>query len=130
MVTKRDDEKTDLLGAGVFGDGLGALGHCVFGQLSGKKQTDGGLDFARSDGRLFVVLRQAGGLGGDPLEDVVDKRVHDGHSLGGDSGVGVDLLQHLVDVDRVGFLSATHQKSRKSKSAFEGTRKSKSATIK
>merc|ERR1719452_237901 len=40
----------------------------------------------------------------DPLEKVVDEGVHDGHGLGGDAGVGVDLLQHLVDVDGVRLL--------------------------
>ena len=35
---------------------------------------------------------------GDLLEDVVDERVHDGHRLGGDTGVRVHLLEHLVDV--------------------------------
>jgi hypothetical protein len=78
----------------------------VLGQLSGQEQTDGGLDFPGGDGGALVVVRQAAGLSGDPLEDVVDERVHDAHRLGGDAGVGVDLLQHLVDVDGVGFLPA------------------------
>jgi hypothetical protein len=76
----------------------------VLGQLSGQEQTDGGLDLPGGDGRALVVVRQAAGLGGDALEDVVDERVHDAHRLGGDAGVGVDLLQHLVDVDGVRFL--------------------------
>ena len=42
-------------------------------------------------------------LAGDALEDVVDEGVHDRHSLLADAGVGVDLLQHLVDVGGVGF---------------------------
>ena len=36
----------------------------------------------------------------NPLEPVVDKGVHDGHGFGQDPGVGVDLLQHLVDLVR------------------------------
>ena len=48
-------------------------------------------------------MGQAGSLGGDALEDVVDERVHDGHGLAGDASVGVNLLQNLVDVDGVGF---------------------------
>merc|ERR1711949_144615 len=67
----------DLLGAGVLGDSLGALRDGVLGELTGEEEPDSGLDFAG---------------------------VHDGHGLGGDSGVGVDLLQHLVDVDSVGLL--------------------------
>ena len=39
----------------------------------------------------------------DSLEDVVDKAVHDGHSLAGHTSIRVDLSQHLVDVDRVRF---------------------------
>jgi hypothetical protein len=35
------------------------------------------------------------------LEDVVDKRVEDRHGLVRDTGVGVDLLEDLVDVGRV-----------------------------
>ena len=38
------------------------------------------------------------------LEDVVDERVEDRHGLGRDAGVGVHLLQDLVDVDGVGLL--------------------------
>lgn len=93
-----------LLGAGVLGHSLGSLGDGVLGQLSGQEEPDGGLDFPGGDGGPLVVVGQTGGLGGDPLEDVVDEGVHDAHGLGGDTGVGVDLLQHLVDVDGVGLL--------------------------
>ena len=71
----------------------------MLGQLSGEEEPDGGLDLARGDGGPLVVVSQTGSLGGDTFEDIVDERVHDAHGLGGDSGVGVDLLQHLVDVD-------------------------------
>ena len=40
----------------------------------------------------------------ETFKDIIDEGVHDAHGLGGDSGVGVDLLQHLVDVDGVGLL--------------------------
>ncbi|CAG5917160.1 unnamed protein product [Menidia menidia] len=87
-------------GAGVLGDGLGALGHGVLGQLSGQQEAHGGLDLPGGDGGALVVVSQAGSLGGDALKDVVDERVHDAHGLGGDAGVGVDLLQHLVHRDQ------------------------------
>ena len=90
-------------GRGVLGDGLGALRDGVLGQLSGERQADGRLDLAGGQGRLAVVAGQLAGLRGDALEDVVDERVHDGHALLGDAGLGVDLLQHLVDVGRVGL---------------------------
>ena len=93
-----------LLGAGVLGDSLGALRDGVLGELTGEEQPDSGLDLARGDGGPLVVVSQTGGLGGDPLEQVIDKRVHDAHGLGGDTGVRVDLLQHLVDVDSIGLL--------------------------
>jgi len=95
-----------LLGAGVLGDGLGALRDGVLGELTGEEEADGGLDLPAGDGGALVVVRQAARLGGDALEDVVDERVHDAHRLGGDAGVGVHLLQHLVDVDGVRLLPA------------------------
>ena len=93
----------NLLGASIFRDGLGALRHGVLGQFSGQEQTDCGLDFPGSDGGASVVVSQTGSFSGDALEDVVDKAVHDGHSLAGHTSIRVDLSQHLVDVDRVRF---------------------------
>ena len=98
------DESHQLLEAGVLGDGLGPLRHGVLGELSRKKQPDSGLDLTGGDGRPLVVVGEARGFSGEPLEDVVDKRVHDGHGLGGDAGVGVHLLEHLVDVNGVRLL--------------------------
>ena len=94
-----------LLAGGVLGDGLGAFTDSVLGQLTRQKKPDSSLDLPRSDGASLVVVSQTAGLGGDALEDVVHERVHDGHSLGGDTSVRVHLLQHLVDVDAVAFLS-------------------------
>uniref|UniRef100_A0A3B3I2T2 H2B clustered histone 14 n=1 Tax=Oryzias latipes TaxID=8090 RepID=A0A3B3I2T2_ORYLA len=73
-------------------------------QLPGQQEAHGGLDLPGGDGGALVVVSQTRRLGGDALEDVVDERVHDAHGLGGDAGVGVDLLQHLVDVDGVALL--------------------------
>ena len=98
------DESHQLLGAGVLGDGLGPLRHGVLGELSREKQPDSGLDLTGSDGRPLVVVGEARGFSGEPLEDVVDERVHDGHGLGGDAGVGVHLLEHLVDVNGIRLL--------------------------
>ena len=90
-----------LLGAGVLGHSLGSLRYGVLGQLTGQEETDSGLDLSAGDGGPPVVVGQTGSLGGDALEDIVDKAVHDGHGLAGDTGVGVHLLQHFVDVDGV-----------------------------
>ena len=68
-------------------------------------ESDGCLDLAAGDGVLLVVVGQAGRLGGDTLEDVVHEGVHDAHGLAGDASVGVDLLQDLVDVDRVALFA-------------------------
>ena len=76
----------------------------MLGQFTGEEQPDGGLDFPGGDGGSLVVVGKAGCFGSDTLEDVVDKGIHDGHSLGADASVGVDLLQDLVDVDGVRFL--------------------------
>ena len=86
---------------GELGDGLGALGHGVLGELTGEHEAHGGLDLAGREGALLVVAGQAAGLGGNALEHVVDEGVHDGHAALGDPGVGVDLLEDLVDVARV-----------------------------
>ena len=94
----------DLLGAGVFCDGLCALTDGVLGQLTWQQETDSGLDLPAGDGRSLVVVGEAGSFTGDALENVVDKAVHDAHGFAGDTGVGVHLLQNLVDVDSVAFL--------------------------
>ena len=94
-----------LLGGGVLGDGLGALRDGVLGQLSGEEEPDSSLDLPGGDGGALVVVGKAAGLGSNALKDVVDKGVHDAHGLGGDAGVGVHLLEDLVDVDGVGLLA-------------------------
>ena len=94
-----------LLGAGVLGDSLGSLRDGVLGQLSGQDQTDGGLDFPAGDGGTLVVVGKTRSFTGNSLENIVDERVHDAHSLAGDTSVGVDLLQDLVDVDGITLTS-------------------------
>ena len=75
----------------------------MLGKLTGKHEADGGLDLARRESGLLVVSRELSSLAGNALEDVVDERVHDAHALLADAGVGVDLLEHPVDVGRVRF---------------------------
>jgi len=76
----------------------------VLGQLTGEQKADSGLDLPGGDGGTLVVVSQARRLSGDTLENVVDEGIHDSHGLGGDAGVGVDLLQYLVHVDGVALL--------------------------
>ena len=59
----------------------------MLGQFTGQEKTDSGLDFSAGDGGTLVVVSQAGGLGRDPLKDVIDERVHDAHGLSGNTGV-------------------------------------------
>ena len=94
-----------LLGGSVLGDGLGSFRDGVLSQLSGKEKSDSRLNLPRGDGRPLVVVSETGSFGSDPFEDIVNEGVHDAHGLGRDTGVRVDLLQHLVDVDGVRFLS-------------------------
>ena len=77
----------------------------MLGELSWQVKPHSSLDFTTGDGVLLVVVSQAGGLGGDTLKDVAHEGVHDAHGLGGDTSVGVDLLQDLVDVDGVALLA-------------------------
>jgi hypothetical protein len=56
------------------GDGLGALGDGVLGELSGQDESNRGLDLSRGDGRLLVVRGELGGLRGDALYDEQGKR--------------------------------------------------------
>jgi len=90
-----------LLGARIFGHGLGALAHGVLGQLTRQQQAHARLYFTTRYGRTAIVVRQLGRLVGDALENVIDKRVHDAHGLGRDARVGMHLLQHFVNVDGI-----------------------------
>lgn len=94
----------DLFGSGVLGDGFSALADSMLGQFSREEKADGSLHLAATDGRFFVVLRQARCFVGDALEDVVDETVHDRHSATRDASVRMNLFEHLVDVDSVALL--------------------------
>ncbi|XP_011821884.1 PREDICTED: uncharacterized protein LOC105529367 [Mandrillus leucophaeus] len=67
----------------------------MLSQFPGQQQAHSRLDLPGGDGRALVVVRQAGSFARDALEDVIDEGIHDPHGLGGDAGVGVDLLQNL-----------------------------------
>ena len=97
--------KVNLLGAGVLGDSLGAFRDGVFGQFTREEEPDSSLDLPGGDGGPLVVVGQAGSFSSDTFKDIVDKGVHDAHGLGGDTGIGVDLFQDLVDIDGIGLLA-------------------------
>ena len=89
------------LGACVLRDCLRSFADSVFRKFSREQESDRRLDFARRHG---LVLHEPRRFRCDLLEEIVDERVHDAHGLGGDTSVGVDLLEDLVDVDGVGLL--------------------------
>jgi hypothetical protein len=89
----------------VLGDSLGTFRDSVLCQFTGQDQTNRSLNFTRRDGGTLVISSQFGSLGSDTFENVIDKRVHDGHGLVGDTGFGVDLFEDLVNVGRVGLFS-------------------------
>ena len=91
----------------VLGDGLGSFGNGMSGQLSGEDELDSGLDLAGRKSSSLVESDELGSFGGDSVEGVVDERVHDVHGLLGDTNVGVDLLEDLVDVDGEGLNSSS-----------------------
>ena len=86
------------LRGGELGDSLGSLRDGVLGKLTGEDKADRGLDLAGGDGGLLVVPCKLGRLCRQLLKNIIDERVHDGHSLGGDADLGVDLLEYLEDV--------------------------------
>ena len=92
---------TTLLGRVVLGDSLGALRDGMLGELTREDETDSRLDLAGRHRGLGVVAGEAARLGGEALKDVLDEVVHDDHGLLGDTGVGVHLLEDLVDVRSV-----------------------------
>ena len=81
MVLKRtvfhDSQVKNLLGAGVFGDGLGTFRDGMFGQFTGQQKPDSGLDFPGGNGRPLVVMSQSESFGSNPFKDIVDERIHD-----------------------------------------------------
>ena len=66
-----------LLAAGVFGYSLGTLANSVLGEFTWQQEADSCLDLSAGDGGSLVVVSESGGFSGDPLEDVVNKAVHD-----------------------------------------------------
>lgn len=87
----RTDAPRSSFGAGVLGDGFGALGHCVLGQLPGQQQPDRSLHLSAGDGGPLVVLGQPGRLRGDPLKQVVHEGVHDAHGSAGNPRIWMNL---------------------------------------
>ena len=91
------------LGRRELGHSLGSLRYGVLGKLTGKHEPHSRLNLTGRKRGLLVVGGELSSLARNTLEDVVDEGVHDGHALLADTGVGVDLLEDLVDVRGVGL---------------------------
>ena len=63
------------------------------------------MNLSGGDGGSLGVSGELTGLNEGAVEDVGDEGVHDGHALLGDTAVGVDLLEDLVDVGGEGLNS-------------------------
>jgi hypothetical protein len=94
-------------GGVILGNGLGTLRDGMLGQLSGEEETDSSLNLSRGDGLTLVVASKTTSLGGDTLKDIINKRVHDSHGLVGDTSIGVNLLENLVDEGAVRVVVTT-----------------------
>jgi hypothetical protein len=90
-----------------FSDSLSSFGNSVLGEFSWQKKLNSGLDLSGRKGSLSVVSDKLGSFEGDLVEDIVDERVEDVHGLLGNTGIGVDLLEDLVDVEGEGFVSSS-----------------------
>ena len=81
-----------------LGDGLSTFRDSVLGEFTGQEELDGSLNFTRGQGSSLVISDELRGFQSDSFEDIVDEGVHDVHGLLGDTGIGMDLLQNLVDI--------------------------------
>ena len=71
----------------------------MLGQLTGQEQPDCRLDLTGADGTFLAVVGKTRRLAGNPFEDIVDEGIHDAHCFARDSGVGMNLFKHFVNVD-------------------------------
>ena len=97
-------ERDGLFGSSVLGYCLRPFADGVLGQLTGKQQAHCRLNLAAADGRFLVVLAETRCFSCNSFKDVVDEAVHDRHGATGHTGVGMNLLEYLVDVDSITFL--------------------------
>ena len=79
----------------------------MLGKFTWEQKLNSSLDLAGRQGSLSVVSDELGGFKSDLIEDIVDEGVQDIHGLLGNTSIGVDLLEDLVDVKREGFVSSS-----------------------
>ena len=91
----------------VLGDGFGSFRNGVSGEFSWKDELHSRLDFSGRKSSSLVESDKFGSFGGNSVESIMNERVHDVHGFLGDTDVGVDLLEDLVDVDGECFNSSS-----------------------
>ena len=94
----------ESLGLSVLGDGLGALGHGMLGELTREAEPDSCLNLAGGNSAPLVGTRKNPSLSSETIKDILGHVLENGHSLGGNTSIGVDLLENLVNVSSVGLL--------------------------
>ena len=73
----------------------------MFGEFTGKHETNSSLDLSGRKSRLLVVTSKTGSLRGNTIKDIVNERVHNGHASLRNTSLLMNLLEHLVDVRRI-----------------------------
>ncbi|GIY97453.1 hypothetical protein CEXT_359141 [Caerostris extrusa] len=76
----------------------------MFRKFSWQQQTNGCLYFSACNSGTLVVMSKTRGFGSKTFEYIVHKAVHNRHSFTGNTGIGMNLLQNLVDVNTETFL--------------------------
>ena len=83
----------------VFGDSFSSFRDGMSSEFSGEEELDGGLNLTWAESSSLVESHKFGWFKSDSVEGIIDEWVHDVHRLSGDSDLGVDLLEHFVDVE-------------------------------
>ena len=94
-------QRTSLFRAGVLGNSLGTFRDGMLSQLSRKDQSDCSLDLSAGDSWSLVVMSQSWSLSCNSFKYIINKAVHDAHSLARYTSVRVHLLENFVDVDAI-----------------------------
>lgn len=78
---------------------------------TGKQQSNGRLNFARRQRRLFVVTNETTRFGRDTFENIVHERIHNRHCSTRNAGIRMHLTQYFVNIRRVCLNRATTPKT-------------------
>ena len=91
------------LAAGKLGDSLGPLADGMPRQLPRNQEPNSSMDISRRQGWPFQILCKSSAFLCETFKHVVHERIHYAHGFAGDTTVGMDLLQDLVDKVRITF---------------------------